>query len=170
MFDNYNPNEYNPKSGFELPPPGRYKAYVEEAEHTYSKAGNKMIKMVFSLDGYGTKVYHYILDNDYAQRNLDQFYNSFAIKPGNFDLSSWTGKSGEVQIKHEESNGYANARIHYFHLRKGQDTASAPASAPRTYSDADENAASEEDFPFPLDFSEMSDANEDVQFPGEFAF
>ena len=117
MFSNYDSNRYNP-TAVELPPPGRYNASIEEASETYSKAGNTMIKVVFSLSGKsGKKVFHYFVDNEYIQRKLDQFFNSFAIQPGNFDLQSWLGKTGDVQVVHEEQNGFKNARVHYFHLR-----------------------------------------------------
>ena len=116
MFSNYDHKRYNPTS-VELPPPGRYTASIESASETYSKAGNTMIKVVFLLNCKNAKIFHYFVDNEYIQRKLDQFFNSFAIQPGNFALQTWLGKTGDIQIVHEEQNGYKNARIRYFHLR-----------------------------------------------------
>ena len=168
MFANYDPAQYNPKD-FDVPPPGRYKARIEEAKNTYSKAGNSMIKVMISLDTHSARVHHYLVDNEHIQQNLDRFLDCFSIRPGDFDLSNWEGKRGEVIIKLEEFNGNEYPRVAHFILKKKQDTTSAHAKAPSTFSDADENAALGDDYPFP-DFSEMSDANEDVPFPGEFSF
>ena len=118
MFRYYDKRKYSPTSGYEIPPPGKYTASIDSASHTYSKAGNPMLKLVFSLSGSSAKIHYYFVDTEYVQRKLDQFFNSFAIQPGNFDLETWIGRSGEVQIAHEESNGYTNAKIHYFHLRE----------------------------------------------------
>jgi len=149
MFSNYDYKKYNP-TAVELPPPGRYTVSIEEASNTYSKAGNTMIKVVFLLNGKNTKIFHYFVDNEYIQRKLDQFYNSFGIQPGNFELQSWLGKTGDVQIVHEEQNNYKNARIQYFHLR---DT---PLSAALSCSD---------DYGAPGDTSETFTAtDEDVPF------
>ena len=167
-LSNYRPEAYDPQDSFETPPPGKYTAYVEEAAWGESKAGNRMIKITLSLSGgnYG-RVFHQFVDNSYIQKYLDQFLESFGINPNSYnDLKGWVGKSGLVQIKNEEYEGKTRPKVHYFHMRKNQNTASAPSRTPSTYSDADENAVYEEDFP--LDFSEMSDANEDIPFPGAF--
>jgi len=118
MFSNYDARRYDP-TAYELPPPGKYRATIEEASNTYSKAGNAMIKVVFTLNGKKAKIYHYFVDNEYVQRKLDQFFNSFAIRPGEFDLRNWLDKSGEIQIVHEEQeNGRKNAKVQYFCLRE----------------------------------------------------
>ena len=168
MFTNYDASKFDPKD-FEVPPPGKYKARIEEAIDTYSKAGNSMIKVKISLDEHPARVHHYLVDNEYIQQNLDRFLDCFSIRPGDFDLANWEGKQGEVIIKIEEFNGSEYPRVAHFILKKKQDTDSVPARTPQMYSDADESAIYEENYPFP-DFSQMSDANEDVPFPGEFSF
>ena len=149
MFSNYNHERYNP-TAVELPPPGRYNASIESASETYSKAGNTMIKVVFSLSGKNTKIFHYFVDNEYIQRKLDQFYNSFNIQPGNFDLQSWLGKTGDIQVVHEEQNGFKNARVHYFYLRKAKpETLSYSDESGTTYDDTPETfVATDDDVPF----------------------
>ena len=149
MFSNYDYKKYNP-TAVELPPPGRYTVSIEEASNTYSKAGNTMIKVVFLLNGKNTKIFHYFVDNEYIQRKLDQFYNSFNIQPGNFDLQSWLGKTGDIQVVHEEQNGFKNARVHYFHLRMAKpETLSYSDDSDAAYGDTPETyVATDDDVPF----------------------
>jgi hypothetical protein len=120
MFRNYNEEKFNPNSGFDVPTPGKYRVRIEEAEETTSKAGASMIKLALKVSGHPGKVFHYIVDNEYAQRNLDQMFDSFGIKPGDFNILNWRGKVGAAQLKVEQYNGEDQARVAYFILRSKQ--------------------------------------------------
>jgi hypothetical protein len=177
MFSNYDANKYDPQPVFELPPEGIHTLRVEEAKPGMSKSGNEMIKVTFSVEGYSAKVFHYFVDNEYAQKNLDRFFDAFGIRPGDFNTEHWTGRTGGADIQHEEYNGNVNPKIHYFVIQsqKGKNPPGKAQSAPKSprqpqrpeYSDADENfygggAQFEEDFP--VDFDSLPGGGADVPF------
>jgi hypothetical protein len=116
MFSYYDPSKYDPTPAFKLPPEGEYWLYIEDAEEKTSKAGNEMIEVKLSVDGYACRVFHVFVNNEYIQKYLDRFFASFGITPGDFNLSGWLGKKGRARIKHEEYNNRTNAKIDYFIL------------------------------------------------------
>jgi hypothetical protein len=120
MFRNYDAAKHNPNAGFDVPPPGKYRLRIEGAEETTSKAGANMVKLALKVSGYPGTVFHYIVDNDYAQRNFDQFFDSFNIKPEDFNYLNWRGKVGAAQLKVEQFNGNDQAKISFFILRSKQ--------------------------------------------------
>jgi hypothetical protein len=138
MFRHYDPSKYDPTPAFELPPEGEYWLCVEDAEEKRSKAGNEMIEVKLSVDGYACHIFHAFVDNEYIQKYLDRFFASFGITPGDFNLSGWIGRKGKARIKHEEYNGRTNAKIGYFIQRK----------------DEQDNKDNDD---FPLDMSEFGD-------------
>jgi hypothetical protein len=119
-FRNYNEDRFDPNAGFDVPPPGKYRVRIEEAEETTSKAGAGMIKLSLKVSGHPGTVFHYIVDNEYAQRNLDKLFDSFGITPGDFNYLNWRGKVGAAQLKAEQYNGNDQARVSYFILRSRQ--------------------------------------------------
>ncbi|GHV55013.1 hypothetical protein FACS1894216_16240 [Synergistales bacterium] len=121
MFANYNTDSYDPNAvSFEPIPIGAHRIRVEEAEEGTSKNGNAMIKVTFSVSGHKGKLFHYFVDNEWIQRNLDPFFDSFGIQPGNFNLLTRRGKVGACVVKHEMYDGGARARISYFVLKSKQ--------------------------------------------------
>lgn len=120
-FQHYNTEKFDPSDSFDAPPPGKYRVRIEEAEETQSKAGANMIKLSLKVNGYPGTVFHYIVDNEYAQRNLDQLYDSFNIRPGDFNVLGWRGKVGAAQLKNEVYNENLQARVSYFILRSKQE-------------------------------------------------
>ena len=121
MFDNYNAQEYNPNKSFDVPPPGRHRVRVEDAEITESKSsGNTMIKLTLAVSGHSGRVFHYFVDNEYIQRNLDQFFDSFGIKPGNFNVLDWRGKVGAAVLQHVLYKDEPQAKVSYFILKSKQ--------------------------------------------------
>ena len=121
MFRNYSEEKFDPNAGFDVPPPGKYRVRIEEAAETTRKAGTNMIKLSLRVSGYPGTVFHYIVDNEYAQRSLDQLFDSFGIGPGDFNYPNWRGKAGAAMIKHEIYQGSPQAKIAYFVLRSRQD-------------------------------------------------
>jgi hypothetical protein len=120
MFNNYNAENFDPNAGFDVPPPGKYRVRIEGAEETTSKAGAKMIKLMLTVSGHSGILFHYIVDNEYAQRNLDTLFDSFGMQPGDFNYLNWRGKVGAAQLKTEQYNGADQARVSYFILRSKQ--------------------------------------------------
>ena len=158
MFNNYDANKYDPTTAFEAPPVGKYRVRVEETEAQTSKNGNNMIKVTLSISGHPGRIFHYFVDNEYLQRNIDPFFDSFGIRPGDFNILNWRGKVGAAYIKHELYNDTPQAKISYFILKSKQgdlpawqEKGAAPAS-PRAGSLRDEaafaNAVGDADTPF----------------------
>jgi hypothetical protein len=149
MFRNYNEGKFNPNSGFDAPTPGKYRVRIEEAEETTSKMGADMIKLTLKVSGHSARVFHYIVDNENAQRNIDKLFDSFGIKPGDFNLLNWRGKVGAAQLKVEQYNGDDQARVAYFIIRskQGDLPAWAESGAPHNGASANAGPASMRDYP-----------------------
>lgn len=100
-------------------PVGAYRVRIAEAEKMVSKSGKDMLKLKFDVSGQASYLYHYIVflqdKPEITNRNLTNFFDSFKdIPEGDFVVANWIGKTGAVQIKHEEYNGSMSAKVHYF--------------------------------------------------------
>ena len=99
-------------------PNGDYRMIIRGAEKAMSKdiiKPKKMIKLKLGVSGYAKSIYHYIVflpDNrEVTNRNLTNFFRSFGIEGGNFNLDSYLGKEGAGRIE-IDSNGYE--KVKYF--------------------------------------------------------
>jgi hypothetical protein len=122
MFKHYNAERYDPNASFEPVPPGPHRLRVEEAVQTFSRNGSAMIKVTFSVSGYTGRIFHYFVDNEHLQRNIDPFFDSFSVAPGDFDVSGWPGRQGAAHIKHEDYMGEPQAKIYRFLTKDKQVT------------------------------------------------
>ena len=99
-------------------PNGDYRMIIRGAEKAMSKdiiKPKKMIKLKLGVSGYAKSIFHYIVflpDNrEVTNRNLTNFFRSFGIEGGNFNLDSYLGKEGAGRIE-IDSNGYE--KVKYF--------------------------------------------------------
>lgn len=99
-------------------PNGDYRMIIRGAEKAMSKdiiKPKKMIKLKLGVSGYAKSIFHYIVflpDNrEVTNRNLTNFFRSFGIQGGNFNLDSYIGKEGAGRIE-IDSNGYE--KVKYF--------------------------------------------------------
>lgn len=103
-------------------PAGDHRVAIESAEKALSKAGNDMLIIKMRVSGYSGLLWHYIVFMDehpeITNRNLTQFFDSFDIEDGNFNLASYIGKVGAARVKIDE-NGYA--KVAWFIHKKKQD-------------------------------------------------
>ena len=120
MANDFDWNYEETKSDFESEqiPNGDYRMIIRGAEKAMSKDTvnpKKMIKLKLGVSGYAKNIYHYIvfLPNNRAitNRNLTNFFRSFGIEGGNFNLDSYLGKEGAGRIE-IDSNGYE--KVKYF--------------------------------------------------------
>lgn len=102
----------------EVIPNGDYRMIIRGAEKAMSKdiiKPKKMIKLKLGVSGYAKSIYHYIVflpDNrEVTNRNLTNFFRSFGIEGGNFNLDSYLGKEGAGRVE-IDSNGYE--KVKYF--------------------------------------------------------
>lgn len=99
-------------------PNGDYRMIIRGAEKAMSKDTvnpKKMIKLKLGVSGYAKNIYHYIVflpnNREITNRNLTNFFRSFGIEGGNFNLNSYLGKEGAGRIE-IDSNGYE--KVKYF--------------------------------------------------------
>ena len=120
MANEFDWNYEETKSDFEseVIPNGDYRMIIRGAEKAMSKdiiKPKKMIKLKLGVSGYAKSLYHYIVflpDNrEVTNRNLTNFFRSFGIEGGNFNLASYVGKMGAGRIE-VNSDGYE--KVKYF--------------------------------------------------------
>ena len=101
---------------------GRYRVMVVDAEMAVSKSGNDMLVIKLQVSGTNRNLWNYItfLDDrpEITNRMLTQFFDSFGIEDGNFNLKSYLGKVGGCQVKHDQDG---RARVQYFLNKKQQE-------------------------------------------------
>ncbi len=87
--------------------PGEYRVAIVDAEETVSKSsGNPMIVVTVQPNGSSIKIKHYIVQNQYFNRNMTQFFDAFPqIDEGDFNFLGWVGCIGAAKLK-EDDNGY----------------------------------------------------------------
>ena len=131
-------------------PNGDYRMIIRGAEKSMSKDTvnpKKMIKLKLGVSGYAKSLYHYIVflpDNrEVTNRNLTNFFRSFGIQGGNFNLDSYIGKEGAGRVE-IDSNGYE--KVKYF--LEGTMKDRLPAFAPPAKKARVKEIEQEDDIPF----------------------
>lgn len=103
--------------------PGKYRVMIESAEMAISKAGNDMLVIKLIVSGQTARIWNYIVfledRPEITNRMLTQFFDSFGIEEGDFDLNHYPGHLGGANIKHDEDG---RAKISYFLSRKQQES------------------------------------------------
>ncbi len=85
---------------------GDYRVEIVDVEETTSKSsGNPMIVVTIKPNGSNIKIKHYIVKNDYFNRNMTELFDSFNIDEGDFEFAGWIGAVGAAKLK-EDGNGY----------------------------------------------------------------
>lgn len=108
---------------FDEIPEGRYRVVIVDAEMAVSKAsGNDMLVIKLAVNGYSSHLWNYIvfLDDrpEITNRMLTQFFDSFGIEDGNFNLVSYIGKAGGCTVKHDDQG---RAKVGYFLSKRQQE-------------------------------------------------
>ena len=151
-------NEFNwdyeeTKSDYESEqiPNGDYRMIIRGAEKAMSKDTvnpKKMIKLKLGVSGYAKNVFHYIVflpnNREITNRNLTNFFRSFGIEGGNFNLDSYLGKEGAGRIE-IDSNGYEKVKYFLEGTMKDRLPAFAP---PAKKAKVEKPKQEEDDIPF----------------------
>ena len=152
MANEFDWNYEETKSDFESEkiPNGDYRMIIRGAEKAMSKDTvnpKKMIKLKLGVSGYAKNIYYYIVflpnNREITNRNLTNFFRSFGIEGGNFNLDSYLGKEGAGRIE-TDSNGYE--KVKYF--LEGTMKDRLPAFAPPAKKANVEKPKQEDDIPF----------------------
>lgn len=91
--------------------PGDYRVEIISVEEKESKAGNPMLVIGVQPNGSKIIIYHYIVKNEWFNRNMTEFFDSFNIDDGDFTLPTWIGAVGAARLK-EDDKGYL--KVQYF--------------------------------------------------------
>ena len=85
---------------------GDYRLSIVDAQEAVSQSsGNRMIVLTVQPNGSDIKIHYYIVYNEYFNRNMTQFYDSFNIEEGDFNLLTWVGAVGAGRLKLDDQ-GY----------------------------------------------------------------
>lgn len=85
---------------------GEYRVVVVSAENATSKnTGKEMIKIGVKPSGADMTLYNYLVEGEYFNRNLTQFYDSFDVPEGNLNLVEWIGAEGAAKLG-KDKEGY----------------------------------------------------------------
>ena len=153
MANEFDWNYEETKSDFESEqiPNGDYRMIIRGAEKAMSKDTvnpKKMIKLKLGVSGYAKNIFHYIVflpnNREITNRNLTNFFRSFGIEGGNFNLDSYLGKEGAGRIE-TDSNGYEKVKYFLEGTMKDRLPAFAP---PAKKAKVEKPKQEEDDIPF----------------------
>ena len=88
--------------------PGDYRVAITEVEETTSRNGNPMLVVTVQPNGSEIHIKHYLVKNEYFNRNLSELLDSFGLGE-NFDTLTWVGAVGAARLI-EDENGYLKVR------------------------------------------------------------
>lgn len=90
---------------------GDHRFEVVSAEEKVSKSGKNMIVVSLKPNGASFTVNDYIVEGEYFNRKMTQFFDSTGVEEGNFNLLTWVGAVGAARFK-EDENGYL--KVQYY--------------------------------------------------------
>jgi len=89
---------------------GKRRCVVVDAEETISKSSGKpMWVITVTPNGSKARVNNYIVKNEYFNRNMTSFFDSFGIERGNFNKLEWINAMGAANFDTDE-NGYLKVK------------------------------------------------------------
>lgn len=88
--------------------PGDYRVAITEVEETTSRNGNPMLVVTVQPNGSEIHIKHYLVKNEYFNRNLTDLLDGFGLGE-NFDILTWVGAVGAAKLV-EDENGYLKVR------------------------------------------------------------
>lgn len=88
--------------------PGDYRVAITEVEVTTSRNGSPMLVVTVQPNGSEIHIKHYLVKNEYFNRNLTDLLDSFGLGE-NFDTLTWVGAVGAAKLV-EDENGYLKVR------------------------------------------------------------
>lgn len=89
--------------------PGDYRVAITGVEETTSRSGNPMLVVTVQPNGSEIHIQHYLVRNEYFNRNLTELLDSFGLGE-NFDTLTWVGAVGAAKLA-EDENGYLKVRF-----------------------------------------------------------
>jgi hypothetical protein len=105
FYDNYRYEDY--RMSFDVPD-GDHLVTISKAAPAITKNGREMIEVTLKVDGTNVPYTERFVDNEYANKNLSRFFDSFCIQPGNFNFSFWAGKNAYAHFEHGQETFTGN--------------------------------------------------------------
>jgi hypothetical protein len=121
-------NDFKHEDSSEMLECGNYRAKITKAELKKGNYGD-YIQAEVEVEGHPNCNPHIFLLNDRPtqgygsltaeqlqkmwDRNLTQFFASFAIPEGDFELSHWVGKVGDITVQQQKKNTQYNEIVPY---------------------------------------------------------
>lgn len=94
---------------------GNLRCVITAVEEQKSKTGKDMIVVSVQPSGAEFSVKHYIVKNDYFNRNMTVFFDSFPeIQDGDFEFLHWIGCEGAAKFFIEEVGDKKYTKIRWF--------------------------------------------------------
>ena len=133
---------------------GKHRVVITEAGEAVTgpnskKPGKPMIIIKLRPSGRRYTVTHRIVKNEYFNRNMTQFFDSFPeIMDGDFNFISWVGAEGAAMFK-EDGNGYA-AVSYFLSPERAADLPAFEGDKPekQTITSLSDDSGDESDLPF----------------------
>lgn len=126
---------------------GQLRCVVTAAEEAKSKTGKDMIVVSVKPSGAEFSVKHYIVKNEYFNRNMTSFFDSFpAIDDGDFNFAKWIGAVGAANFTLDE-NSYTKIKW-FIEADKQTDLPPFEGTIPEGVTDLDFHDVNEDDLPF----------------------
>jgi len=114
---------------FDEVPVGNIRLRVKQVEEAKAQSGKDMLILTFDVSGCRATLRHYIVflpDNpEVTNRNLTQFFDSFGINRGDFNINNWVGKVGGAFTFKNDYNDKEYVKVKYFLSKKQQESLSA---------------------------------------------
>ena len=90
--------------------PGDHRVRIVSVEEGTSKSsGNPMLIITIQPNNSEIKIKHYIVRNEYYNRNMTDFKDSFCIADDDFDFVLWKNAMGAARLI-EDENGYLKVK------------------------------------------------------------
>jgi murein L,D-transpeptidase YafK len=122
---------------------GEHYVKIVKAERVSFQTGSEGLRITLANRSNET-ISHAIVEGDFFNRNLTEFYDTFSIERGDKNLQRWVGRYGWVKVK-DGKNGYKQAVL-MPEKASAQPQRNAPPPAPQpTYNAPSFN---DEDVPF----------------------
>lgn len=123
---NFDPNQYEEKTGFTIIPVGDHRVRIEDVISKKSQAGRDMFEITLAVSDHSSRLWYYLVldpsDPKKTNQRIGDFFNSFGITDYNMaNYTHWKGKVGAVRVVHEEYNGEQQAKVRFCLNRKNQD-------------------------------------------------
>lgn len=131
---------------------GQLRCVITSAEEAKSKTGKDMIVVSVKPSGAEFSVKHYIVKNEYFNRNMTVFFDSFpAIDDGDFNFAKWIGAEGAANftLEKDPATGKEYSKIKWFiEADKQTDLPPFEGTIPEGVTDLDFHDVNEDDLPF----------------------